>query len=166
MQINVYGWEQFVRTTWRYVIAGILFAIVIALALVGGNILQWWENLKLTRQSVFGAIVLLGLARWYRSWSHYQDQQVVVMYMGEAWLTLGNRTITWNLIKWFGIEINKNTQELRNLVLVTFRGNEIHTFADTQESIKTFIEELNGHIPYIENVSLSWIDKVTRKLKL
>jgi len=79
MQLRVYQGEQFTRTKVRYVVAIGLFVIVIALALVGGNILRGMDQLVFTWQSAFGALLLIGLGRAYWVRAHHADQQVVNM---------------------------------------------------------------------------------------
>ncbi len=166
MQLRVYYWELFVRKTLRYIVAGVLFVIVVLLALVWGNILEGRDNMKFTWQSGFGALLLIGLGRGYWIWAHRIDQEVVTMNLGDAWLTIGDRTLSWNVLMGFGLEINKNTQALHNLILLSTRGNEVHTFADEQENIQAFIKELVVRVPFNETFQLTRSERFMRGLKL
>jgi hypothetical protein len=128
--------------------------------------LHGFEEVTFTWQSGFGALLLIGLAWAYRKRAHYTDQEVVMMYLGEAGITIGDRTLPWNILEGFGLEIDKRTQALHNIILVTTRGNEIHTFADEKETTEQFVQELSQHIPFQEKFQLTRVDKATRKLKL
>lgn len=166
MELRVYNGEKFVRTTRWYLIAGIFFFGVVALALVGGNVLRGIDSSTFTRQSVFGTVLLLWLGWAYRTWDHRVAEQQVIVSLGELGVTIGEKTIPWNSVVGFGLEIDKRTQALHNIIFITKREKEIHTFADEQETIQEFIQQLVNHIPFVEHVRYTRVEKLIRRLKL
>lgn len=152
MEVQVYNWEHFKRTIWRFAWFGVIIAIVIVLSL-------WHMNF-------FGAIVLFLVAWGYILFSLTKNK-IIPLGIREGWVSVEARLRTRASLEGFAVEYDTKTREIKNILFSQQKGDVmIFTFADTQENIEAFIENLQKNIPLQASAELSSVDKVLRRFKL
>lgn len=92
--------------------------------------------------------------------------QETTMKMTENWLIVWEKILSWNDIKWFCLEIEQKTKQIKNIVLVSPKWHSIYTISDNYENIKNFLQKLEKLIPMLPDFPQTFREKVSRKMKL
>ncbi len=152
MEIKVYDWEQYNRTKQRYIGFVFFIAFMILISFLIGNI-SW--------------VVLLFLFLWgYLIFSILQSQKVVTLKQMDEWLMIGEKFIPRTKIHWFLLEMDPETQLMKNIVIVTSEKKYIHTLNDDKDKIKDFVMKLSDRIEMLSDHQQSLMDKIVRYFKL
>jgi len=151
MKVSVYSSEKFERGPLWYVIFSSVVVGVLLLSLFNDNIV--------------GAILLFFLlgGYFYYTVSSNHSIDAVVETSG---LRLGKQLHPWNALRGYVLEIDKNTQLIKNIVFLFPKYHLIHTFEDEKDEIKTFILALNDYLPMLSEYEQSFLQKLTRVIKL
>jgi len=152
MQIAVYDAEKHEKGVWWYILFALVFVSVVVLSLLYRNVV--W------------VIVLFFLLGWYFYFS-VRNNQIVMMRITDNALAVWDKLLPWNVLQGYVLEIDKKTEEVRNIVLVYTDDYAIHTIAtqDSQE-FKSFIQSLDGYIPLLSGYHQTALQILSRKLKL
>ena len=151
MELNIYSNEKFERSKWRYVILAFVMAIVIIVCIFYKNI-TW--------------IILMFLVLWWYIYAWLINLKELKLKITENWLLLWDKLIPWTRLTWYVIEINKDTQEIKNIVLLSEKNHSIHTINDSRENLEWFLTQLDNFLPMVWEYHQTTWDKVARFLKL
>lgn len=152
MEVKVYNWEHFERSTLWFIWFWIVLLIVI------------WVSLW--KMNFFGTIILFLIAGGYILFSLTRNK-VVQIAARDAGLVVETRLWTWATLENFWLELISWTTTIKNIIITQKKWDAmIFSFNDTQENIQKFILALEEHIPFVEQPELSSVDKLLRKLKL
>lgn len=151
MTLRVYNGERFERNKRRYVFFALVLIIIIGLSL--------WK------QNIIGVIVLFFILGAYFYYSIISNQ-IVSLKIDKEHLTMNNKIYLRGSFKAYCIEVEKRTQQIKNLVLITERWHVIYTINDKKEHIKDFLVEINNHLPLVSEYNQSSLEKLARILKL
>lgn len=81
-------------------------------------------------------------------------------------LSVGSKIYPWSSLTGYTIEIDRNTQLIQNIVLLSKTSHTIHTINDEKERIRDFILMLDKQIPMIGEYNQTFLEKMARKFKL
>lgn len=152
MQIAVYDAEKHEKGVWWYIFFALVFVSVVIVSLLYRN--------------VVGVIVLFFLLGWYFYFS-VRNNQVVAMRITDNALAVWDKLIPWNVLQGYVLEIDRKTEDVRNIVLVYTDDHAIHTISTQDaEEFKSFIQSLDGYIPLLSGYNQSTLQVLSRKLKL
>lgn len=151
MELKVYNSEKFERNKWRYTIFTLVILVVILISLFYKNIV--W------------IVVLLLLLGWYIYYWIINIQEINIK-ISENWLIIWGRITPWTSITWYCIEINKDDQEIKNIVIVGEKRHSIYTINDTTENINKFFTQLSKITQMLDDFPQTFREKFIRKLKL
>lgn len=84
----------------------------------------------------------------------------------EEWLVVWEQIVPWAKMTWYVIEINKETQEIKNIVLLYEKSHSIYTIMDTPDHIKNFLSQLDNYLPMTWEYQQTRLEKLARILKL
>jgi len=73
---------------------------------------------------------------------------------------------SWNGFVWYILEVDVRTWVMRNIVFITRSSHIIHTLDDKLDNIREFVLELDKYIPMLDNYDQSFLEKLSRRLKL
>lgn len=152
MHITVYNGEKFERSSRRYIIASTVFAVIIVLSLITGNIA--------------GAVLLFLFLGWYLYYWFVDTNKLVSLTIQTDGLIIHKKLYPRSTVQQFSLEVDTRTQALHNIILQLGWYHMIYTFADTPENITAFIADLQWFIPMADAVQETFLEKVTRRLKL
>ena len=62
---------------------------------------------------------------------------------------IGSKISNWTIFSGYSLEIDSKKQKIKNIVFITPKYHSIHTINDTDNNIKTFLQELNNYLPMI-----------------
>ena len=145
MELNVYSSEKFERGKRWYVILAFIMILVIFMCAYYRN---WtW-------------IILMFLILW---WYIYLW---LINVKENEWLILWDKLIPRTNLTWYVIEINKNDQQIKNIVLLSEKYHSIHTISDTIENVKTFVNQLDNYLPMVWEYNQTNREKFQRVIKL
>ena len=151
MELKIYSAEKFERGKWRYVILAFIMVLVIFTCIYYKN-LTW--------------IILMFLALWSYIYLWLINLKEIKLGITENWLILWDKLIPWTKLTWYVIEINKDTQEIKNIVLLSEKNHSIHTILDSNENIEKFLMQLNNYLPMEWEYHQTIWDKLARFFKL
>ena len=151
MELNIYSAEKFERNKWWYVILAFIMVIVIIACIFYKN-LTW--------------IILMFLVLWWYIYLWLINLKETKLIITESWLQLWDKLIPWTKLTWYVIEINKDTQEIKNIVLLSEKNHSIHTILDSKENIAWFCAQLDNYIPMVWEYNQTTREKLARFLKL
>ena len=151
MELKIYSAEKFERGKWRYVILAFIMVIVIFVCVFYKN-LTW--------------IILMFLALWSYIYLWLINLKETKLKITENWLLLWNMLIPRMKLTWYVIEINKKTQEIKNIVLLSEKNHSIYTILDSKENLEWFLIQLNNYLPMAWEYHQSTWDRLGRFLKL
>lgn len=151
MEMSVYNAEKFDRSKWRYVIFVTVFGAVFVLSIFNQNIV--WAVL---------IFFLLGGYFYYTS----MHNQLVHMRIDKSGLVIGKTMYSRSSLEGYVLEIDRKTQLLKNIVIITKKGHEIFTLRDDKEVIRDFILSLDKNIPLLDGFEQSAFEKLARRLEL
>lgn len=151
MELNVYSAEKFERSSWRYVILAFVMVIVIIMCIFYKNV-TW--------------IILMFLVLWWYIYLGLINLKEIKLKLTDDWLILGDKLVPWTKLTWYVIEINKETQEIKNIVLLSEKNHSIHTINDSKQNLEWFLKQLNNYLPMEWEYHQTTWDKLARFLKL
>ncbi|MFA5748267.1 MAG: hypothetical protein WC872_04130 [Candidatus Absconditabacterales bacterium] len=151
MEINVYNAEKFERTKRRYLIFSVVFASVLILSILNKNLV--------------GAILLFFLLGGYFYYS-ITTTQVIKMLIQENELVIGDKVYVWSSLNGYALEMDMKTESVKNIIILTNKGYNIHTIDDSMQNVKNFVSELDKYIQIVDQYDQTFLDKLVRKLKL
>ena len=151
MELNVYSSEKFERSKRWYVILAFVMILVIFMCAYYRN---WtW-------------IILMFLILWWYIYLWLINIKEIKMKITDEWLILWDKLIPRTKLTWYVIEIHKDSQEIKNIVLLSEKQHSIHTISDTMENIKSFLAELDNFIPMVWEYNQTNREKFQRVIKL
>lgn len=151
MELNVYNTEKFERWKRWYVILAFVMALVIIICIFYTN---WtW-------------IVLMFLLLWWYIYLCLIRVEEIKMKITDEWLLIWNKLIPWTTLTWYVIEINKDDQQIKNIVLLSEKSHLIHTISDSTDNIKAFLTELDNYISMTWEYDQTRWERLARVLKL
>ena len=151
MSVLVYNGEKFQRSKVWYLVFAVVFASVFVLSILNNNIV--W------------AVLLFFLLGWYFYYSSINNQ-VIKMTIDKNQLLIWNKTYLRNSFAWYVVEIYPKTQKIKNVVLLTQKWHIIYTFDDTLEHVRSFLVELDNHLPMLGDFHQTTLEKFSRKIQL
>ncbi len=151
MKLKVYNWEKFEKSKMRYV----WFALVL-IAIIG---------LSLRKQNLIWVIVLFFIV-WAYLYYNITSNQPITIQIEEKHLTINHKTYSRRNFSAYSIEIDKKTEEITNLVLISPKWHQIYTIYDNTENARDFFIELDKYLPMIGEYDQSFLEKLARILKL
>jgi hypothetical protein len=151
MELNVYSSEKFERGKRWYVILAFIMILVIFMCAYYRN---WtW-------------IILMFLILWWYIYLWLINVKEIKMKITDEWLILWDKLIPRTNLTWYVIEINKNDQQIKNIVLLSEKYHSIHTISDTIENIKAFVNQLDNYLPMVWEYNQTNREKFQRVIKL
>lgn len=151
MAVKLYNSEYFQRGPRWYVAFSTVVVGVLLLSLFNNNLV--------------GAVLLFFLLGGYFYYSISSNQDVSANVEKHA-LVLGKKTYARSMMRGYVLEIDKQTQKIKNIVFVFPKSHMIHSFKDEKENIKEFIVELNEYLPMLGDFEQSFLQKLVRAAKL
>ena len=151
MELNVYSSEKFERSKRWYVILAFVMILVI------------WMSIYYTNWTW---IILMFLILWWYIYLWLINVKEIKMKITDEWLILWDRLIPRSKLTWYVIEINKDDQQIRNIVLLSEKYHSIHTISDTIENFKAFVAQLDNYIPMVWEYDQTNREKFQRIIKL
>ncbi len=151
MTIHVYNGERFERNKRWYVFFALVLIIIIGLSL--------WK------QNIIGVVVLFFILGSYFYYSIVSNQ-IIPIKTEKNHLVINNKIYLRWTFKAYSIEIEKKTQQIRNIVFITEKSHLIYTIHDKKEKVKDFLIEINNYLPLVWEFNQSWLEKLARILKL
>jgi len=149
--LKVFSSEKFERSKTWYVVFACIFISIIALSIVFKNIV--W-------------VVLMFFLLWAYIYYGIIDVQEINMRVTENWLIIKNNIVSWMTIEWYCIELDKSSQEIKNIVIVHKKWHAIYTIADSEENLQVFLEQLSNYAPMLQDYKQTFREKFSRKIKL
>ncbi len=151
MEIKAYDWEKFERTQWRYIIFVTSFVVLIFLSFITANIT--------------GVILLFLMMWWYLLYSIISLRKISIKLKDEG-LKVWDKFIPWDSIYGFALEIDEQTERIKNIVFVTKKAIMIHTLSDEAENIKEFVLNLNDKTNMLSDFEQGFSERLFRRLKI
>lgn len=151
MELNIYSAEKFERGKWWYVILAFIMIIVIIACVYYKN-LTW--------------IILMFLVLWWYIYVWLINLKEIKLTIKDDWLVLWDKLVPWTNLTWYAIEISKDTQEIKNIVLLSEKNHSIHTIIDSKENIEWFLTQLDNFLPMVWEYHQTAREKFGRFLKL
>lgn len=151
MELKVYNSEKFERSKWRFVLLALVIILVLWLCVYYKN-WTWF--------------ILIFIILWWYIYLWLLNVKEISLKITEEWLILWGKIIPWNTLTWYVIEINKDTQEIKNIVLLSNKTHSIHTISDSVDNIKNFLMQLDNYIPMVWEYSQTPWERLERILKL
>jgi len=151
MELNVYSSEKFERGKRWYVILAFVMALVIFICIFYKN-LTW--------------IILMFLILWWYIYLWLINVKEIKMKITDEWLILWDKLVPWTVLVWYVIEINRDDQQIKNIVLLSEKNHSIHTISDSIENIKSFLTQLDKYVPMVWEYEQTKWEKLARILKL
>ena len=151
-QIELYNWENYKRSKWWYIIFVTFFVLVIFVSLL----LQNWQW-ALFIMFMLGGYILFGLL----------NTQKIKVSIDDKWLKINEKFYPKSEIRWFCLELDSETQIIKNIVFFIKTNKMIHSFVDVRDpEVKDFLKKLSKQAPMISEYEQSFVDRLIRFLKL
>jgi len=167
MDLSVYNGEIFKRGILWHIIMWTFFVALIIATLFSSKILGDNETWLPERTDVLSTLLLIALFAWYWFYVRKEIEKKIVVHIDpEQGLWIWDRFYQWHAVQGFSLEMNRKTEELRNIIFLVNQWYEIHTLADTAESIERFVNELNQYTSFQESFNQSRFNKLLRRLKI
>ena len=64
------------------------------------------------------------------------------------------------------VELEKETNKIRNIILIDKKGYIIYTIDDDENNIEIFLKNLKEFLPLVDSFNQSFFEKTIRFLKL
>lgn len=151
MTLHVYNWERFERNKRWYIFFALVLIVII------------W--LSLWKQNIIGVVVIFFIL-WAYFYYSIISNQIIPLKIEKDHILINNKLYLRWTFKAYSLEIEKKTQKIRNLILITEKGHLIYTIHDKKEQAKNFLVEINNHLPLIWEFNQSSLEKLARILKL
>ena len=150
-KIKAYSSENFERNKLRYVIFSSVFILIFAVSIFYKNIV--W------------AILMFFLLGGYLYYGIINNQEVDIKITDNG-LMIGDKISNWTKFTGYSLEIDPIKQKIKNIVFVAPKYHNIHTINDTDNNIKSFLQELNNYLPMVWEFPQTFREKASRKMKL
>ena len=151
MELNVYNVEKFERSKRWYVILAFVMALVIIICIYYTN---WtW-------------IILMFLILWWYIYFWLIKVEEIKIKITDEWLLVWDKLLPWTTLTWYVIEINKDDQQIKNIVLLSEKAHSIHTISDSMDNIKSFLSQLDNYLPMVWEYDQTRRERLERALKL
>ncbi len=151
MKLRVYNGEKFERNKRRYLFFSLVLILIIWLSL-------WKKN-------TVGVVVLFFILGAYFYYSIIANQ-VVSIEINEKEININQKKYPRSFFNGYVIEIEKKSQQIKNIVFITEKSHLIYTIHDKKDETKAFIMELNNHLPLLSEYNQWSLEKAARILKL
>ncbi len=151
MELKVFNWEKFERDKVRYIVFASIFILIFVVSAFYKNIV--WIILMFF---LLGAYIYYGII----------NVNEITITISENWLLVWTKVIPWTNLVWYCIELELKKQQIKNIVFVSQRWHTIYTINDSEENIKTFLENLNQMLPMLTDFPQNFWEKIVRKMKL
>ena len=151
MSIKVYNWEKVDRNKRRYIIFSITLILIIWLSLRKQNIV--W-------------VVIIFFILWAYFYYSTLSNQTIKITINPNHIAINNKIFIWEALKAYCVEIEKSSQKIKNIILITEKQHYIYTFNDSQENIKDFLSEIDQNLTLVSEYNQWWLEKLARFLKL
>lgn len=151
MQVLVYNWEIFQRGRWWYIWFATFFVFMILISILFKNIV--W------------ALLLFLFVWWYLVYSLNATQKIKIS-VDDSWLKIWNKNYPFWEIEGFVLELDSDTQKVKNIVFLIKSLKLIHTLADEPENIKQFVLELSWYVDMLSDYPQGLLDRLVRRFKL
>ncbi len=151
MDLKVYNWEKFERTARRYIGFSVVFISCIVLSLLNQNIV--------------GALVLFFILGAYFYYSTLSNQTIKI-HIDSSYIIIDKKSHPWSDFTSYTLEIEKKSNNIKNIVLIYPKWYTIYTIKDKEDTIKEFSKELDQYIPLVSEYNQSLLEKIIRLLKL
>lgn len=92
--------------------------------------------------------------------------QVVTMNADDNGIQIGEERTQWAELIGYMVEINQETQEVQNIVLVSGQGGDVYTLNDTNENIEELLFFVDTKIELLGGYKQSFIEKIIRRCKI
>jgi len=150
MQVQTYNWEYFVRGK-RWYINFTTFFVFFIILLIFTNSFGW-------------VVVIFLLLWWYLLFSLTMTSKIYITVL-DNWVKIWEKLYWFNAFDGFVLEALE-TQEIKNIVFVMWNSKLIHTFADDNDNIRSFLLELDKSLPLLDSYNQTLLDKIARAFKL
>lgn len=150
MKLKVFNTEKFEREKRRYIIFACVFILIIAVSIYYKN-LVW--------------CILMFLLLWAYIYYSIINIHEIDIQITENWVII-EKIVPRNELLWFCIELDKKSNEIKNIVFVFRKWHSIHTIADKEENLKKFVQELSNHTQMLWDYPQTFREKFSRKIKL
>lgn len=166
MQLRVYDGEHYSRSRLWYLIAGVVFFVIVISTLFGGQftgaassrVPSWW--------SIFATLLLMIFGGLYRFKICKQADRIVVATLDSEWVEIDGRRFDRSVLEGFTLEVQRDTWQVHNIILLQQSDHHIFTVADTSRRVREFVLALSKQILVYPDFQQSWIDRQLRKLKI
>lgn len=166
MLLTFYAREYYIRGTQRYVCMSLILLLLIWLTLWSGSFFSVAGGGLPGWQSWLSVVMLVFCAWLYRKFMIHQHPEQIQGEVQTAWLSLGTQFYPWTSLVWFAVEYEANTWDLYNLILCLPEHRIVHTFADSQEHIVAFLQELQQYTAWLEKVPYAPREIIMRRCKI
>lgn len=150
-KIKAYSSENFERNKIRYIIFSSVFIMIFAVSIFYKNIV--W------------AILMFFLLGGYLYYGIINNQELDIK-ITENGLMVWPKISHWTKFIGYSLEIDPIKQKIKNIVFVAAKYHNIHTINDTDDNIKSFLQELNNYLPMIWEFPQTFWEKASRKMEL
>ena len=150
-QIKTYNSEKFNRDKLRYIIFSSVFIIIFLVSIFYKNIV--WA-------------ILMFFLLWGYLYYGIINIQEINMKITDNGIIIWDKLIDWTKISWYSLEIDPKQQIIKNIVFIGTKHHNIYTINDTDDNIKSFLQELNNYLPMTWEYNQTFREKASRKMKL
>ena len=152
MELKVYNGEYFERWKVWYLFFALLILLVVIPSVLSNNI--------------FWSIIVLFFAGGYIFYLTKVDDPITMITWKKA-LQIWKVVFPWETLSWFVLEYHTEKKKIHNIVIIDDKKvPRIYTICDNEKNLKEFVDDLNSHIPLLDNYNQSTLDKFMRKIKL
>lgn len=152
MQLKVYAWEQHQR--WKIWLIWMLTFIIIFIIFLFFHLDFLW-------------IIIFLISIWWYLYVYLKSQKIIDLIILDEWIKIWDNFVSWNSLSWFVLELDKTTNQIKNIVFVRNNWNyEIYTINDSLENLEKFYNTLIQYIPILDWYDMNFIDRLIRILKL
>ncbi|HOG15536.1 MAG TPA: hypothetical protein PK674_03010 [Candidatus Absconditabacterales bacterium] len=151
MELKVFNGEKFERDKVRYIVFASIFILIFVVS-------AFYKN-------IVGIILMFFLLGAYIYYGIINVNEITIT-ISENGLLVGTKVIPWTNLVGYCIELELKKQQIKNIVFVSQRGHTIYTINDSEENIKTFLENLNQMLPMLTDFPQNFWEKIVRKMKL
>ena len=103
----------------------------------------------------------------YLYYGFVDTNKLVQLVIQPDGLLIHRKLYSWTTIHQFALEVDTRTQRLHNIIFQLNGYHAIYTFAEEDiEQVRAFIGSLQQYVPLVEMIQETFLEKVTRRLKL
>lgn len=150
--VTTYNGEKHIRSTWWYVIAGGIYALVIVLSL-------WTNNL-------FGVLLLILFLWWYLFYNFIDVNKVIIVQASPEGLRIHQKLYPWSQCPAYTIEYFPGSSYVKNIIFSVNHQNMVFTFADQPEQVIEFVETMRAYADLVDELPTTKVERWTRRLQI